>query len=267
MNAEDQILLQHDFNKIIKWASDWQLNINVSKTKVLVIGNKRFNWKYQLNGVVLEIVTFIKDLGVIVHSNLTFTCHVNDILKRAYLAIRQIFINFKNHDLNFYRNMYVLYVRPILESLCQIWSPLLKFNKDRIENVQRHFTKRIKEIAHLSYVQRLVALNVDTLEERRRYFDLTLMYKITHDIYDVKLDSVILKPFARGHDFNLSVLSCKSTKRKVFLYQDYQIMEFFAWYHCECILKPIQIICETQKERITAVPFYVVHLGFNISYK
>ena len=50
--------------------------------------------------------------------------------------------------------------------------------KNKIESVQRRFTKRLKGLHSLSYVNRLKALNDDSLELRRLKTDLVTVYKI-----------------------------------------------------------------------------------------
>ena len=54
----------------------------------------------------------------------------------------------------------------------------------RVESVQRHFTKRISGLNHLSYHERLRALNIPSLEYRRSRGDMIETYKILHTIYD-----------------------------------------------------------------------------------
>src|SRR5664279_893447 len=49
---------------------------------------------------------------------------------------------------------------------------------EMLENVQRRFTKRIPGMFNLTYHQRLVALDLESLEIRRLRFDLLLTYKI-----------------------------------------------------------------------------------------
>ena len=51
-----------------------------------------------------------------------------------------------------------------------------------LERVQRHFSKRINVLRHLSYEERLASFELDTLECRRLKADLTLCYKIMHDL-------------------------------------------------------------------------------------
>ena len=64
-----------------------------------------------------------------------------------------------------------------------------------IERVQRHFTMRITELRDFSYRERLSLINSDTLEYRRLSSDLTLYYKIFHN----------LTPWSPTEYFNVSV--------------------------------------------------------------
>ena len=65
-----------------------------------------------------------------------------------------------------------------------MWSPYKKKDIDRIEKVQRHFTKRITNVKTLSYHDRLKTLKLPSLEYRRLRGDLIEVYKITHNVYD-----------------------------------------------------------------------------------
>jgi len=62
---------------------------------------------------------------------------------------------------------------------------LLKSN----ESVQRRFTKRIA--SHLSYSERLEFLELESLEYRRLIADLTMMYKIIHNLVDVDRNALL----------------------------------------------------------------------------
>ena len=76
-----------------------------------------------------------------------------------------------------------------------------------MESVQRRFTKRIPEVASLSYPERLKFLGLDTLELRRLRTDLIETFKITRNYYDVNCDEFFQFAPAtstRGHDQKLS---------------------------------------------------------------
>ena len=75
-------------------------------------------------------------------------------------------------------------VRPHLEYANSVWCPYLKKDINRIEKVQRHYTKKIHNMKGLTYHQRLEKLKLPSLEYRRVRGDLIEVYKITHNIYD-----------------------------------------------------------------------------------
>ena len=80
--------------------------------------------------------------------------------------------------------LFIALVRPILEYANPVWCPMYKKDIERIEKVQRHFTKRICGLNKLSYPERLKELNLPSLEYRRARGDMIETYKMTHDIYD-----------------------------------------------------------------------------------
>ena len=109
-------------------------------------------------------------------------------------------------------------VRPILEYANSVWSNNSRKNIDSIEHVQRFFTKCIVEVKDLSYEERLIFLNLPSLEFRRFRGDLIETYKITHGIYDV-ISTKSLFTYAenntslRGHNYKLEKVR---TNKKAF---------------------------------------------------
>jgi len=45
-----------------------------------------------------------------------------------------------------------------------IWNPTKKYVIDKLENIQRRFSKRVPSLSHLSYLERLSALGLEPLE-------------------------------------------------------------------------------------------------------
>ena len=64
--------------------------------------------------------------------------------------------------------------RPMLEYCSPVWSPHTKCQINKIENVQRFFTKRIAGLWPLCYDRRLAVLKLLSLEYRRTFNDLAL---------------------------------------------------------------------------------------------
>jgi len=85
-----------------------------------------------------------------------------------------------------------------------------------LERVQRHFTKRITELHDLSYQERLTMLNLETLEYRRPSSDLTIYYKVFHNLtpwapsyyFDIRIPPHNLHSV--DHDFNIRKPLCRT---------------------------------------------------------
>lgn len=212
----DCLKLQTDLDNVSKWADMWQMTLNPEKTKVLTIGNKKVDFDYVLNGIRVEKVNHIKDVGVIIQSNLKFTMQCSNVVKKAYFVIRNIFTTFKGHDCDFYSKMYTCYVRPQLEYACQVWSPHLKTNIDRIESVQRYYTRRICP-NNTPYLERLTFLNIKTLENRRICSDLTMFYKVINNVTCVDVQEYYsFVNRSRGHSKHLFMYYSRTNIRKFF---------------------------------------------------
>ena len=66
-----------------------------------------------------------------------------------------------------------------------IWSPRLIHDIMKIEKVQRHFTKRLRGLKHLSYSDRLNKLGLPSLELLRLHLDLVYCYKIVFGLVEL----------------------------------------------------------------------------------
>ena len=111
---------------------------------------------------------------------------------------------------------YIVYIRPLLEYNCVVWSPYLKRDIHRLENVQRRFTKRLPNMKHLSYTKRLVSLELPSLELRRLHADLVYCYKIVFGHVDLKFEDFFeYSPVSvmRGDAYKLYKMRCSSKIR------------------------------------------------------
>jgi hypothetical protein len=115
-----------------------------------------------------------------------------------------------------------VYVRPLLEYACCVWSLVYANAIQQIESVQRRFTKRLPAISSFTYAQRLAELNMDSLEFRRLHYDLILTYKFLFELVDVcptqffKFVSVDSGQNIRGHQFKLFQNFCRINTRQHF---------------------------------------------------
>ena len=78
-------------------------------------------------------------------------------------------------------------MRPLLEYCSPVWT-VTAINK--LESVQRVFTKRMPDMMSLSYDARLQLLGLERLELRRIHCDLIMCFKITHQLVSIPFSSM-----------------------------------------------------------------------------
>ena len=125
-------------------------------------------------------------------------------------------------DVDMFKTVYKSLVRPHLEYACQSWSPHLKKDICLLEQVQRRATAIVPEFTDLPYPDRLKALGLTTLEDRRIRGDLIEVFKLTHGLTNIdpsqffEYAPVGLGPATRGHNLKLSVPHVRLDVRKYF---------------------------------------------------
>ena len=193
------------------WTTEWQLNFNETKCKILHLGENNPNRKYYIgNGdtrIELESTILEKDLGVQIDPQLSFDDHINMIIKKASSKSAQILENFTYRSKKVLVPLFKSLVRPVLEYANNTWNSNHRYHVDDIEAVQRRFTRHILEAKKLPYEERLKKINLPSLEFRRFRGDLIETYKIAHHIYDKISVNSLLKFRAnsrlRGHNFTI----------------------------------------------------------------
>ena len=140
----------------------------------------------------------MRDLGVIVDSTLKFEQHVSAVVHKAHTRANLI----------------------LLEYCTPVWSPQYNYLTEKVERVQRHFTKRLHGLKNKSYTERLKLIGLQSLERRRLNYDLILTYKILHGITETSL----IRNFSRqeysrtrGHGWKLEKPFCSWDIYKHFL--------------------------------------------------
>ena len=182
--------LQEDLNKIGEWSQKWQMPFNVDKCKVMHIGHKNINAKYELLGKEIESCQQEKDLGVIITNDLKPSRQCIEAEKKAQKILGYIKRQFKTRKKKTILTLYNALVRPHLEYNVQFWSPSLRKDIERLEAVQARATKLIPSIRHLSYHRRLNRLDLFSLEKRRLRGQLIETFKILNGINNVNSESL-----------------------------------------------------------------------------
>ena len=200
------------------WFREWQLKINVGKCEVLHLGHSNIHFLYRINNFIVPERDHCKDLGIMVSSDLSVHSHCSKIARSAFYRLRQFKQTFLCRDVTFRIFLYTTYLRPLVESNTPVWNPYCKCDIDKIENFQRKFTKGLPGLRNMTYMERLNATKLDSLEVRRIHFDLILLFKIVHNLVDIPFDHYFSfnNNNTRGHAYKLNVNYCRTMKRKYF---------------------------------------------------
>ena len=117
--------LQACLNKLESYCNKWHLNVNVKKTKTMVMapGNPKLP-NFYFNGETLECVKTYKYLGLVISNNGKTTNMVNDRIlkaKRASFALKQAISTTQNISTKLSLSLFDKQIEPILLYGSPIW--------------------------------------------------------------------------------------------------------------------------------------------------
>ena len=164
---------------------------------------------------------------------MTIACfyeYINDIVAKAFQRVNLLFRSFISGNASILVKAYITYVRPLLEYCTHIyiyiyiyiWSPFQLYLIQKLERVQKYFTRRLLFKSQLPYLAWLDTLKLESLEIRRIKFDLKLCYIIMNGLCCLDRDkffTLALPSNTRGHNFKLTKAFCKTNQSFHFFFQ------------------------------------------------
>ena len=218
--------LQSNLDLFFKWSEQWQLSIAFNKCQVLHLGYHNLHPVYTLGDSLLQSCNQVKDLGVIMSSNLDSTAHCAEIASRATARIGVLFRSFSTKDHRVLVLAYTVYIRPILEYASTVWSPHHNKDVDMLESVQAMFTRRLYRRCRLTYTEsnlRGEFLALSALVQRRQRADLTMCWKLLHGKLNQSYAELLTLagdrlsgPSTRSNGYKLAVQRSRLDVRKFF---------------------------------------------------
>ena len=146
----------------MQWCETWQLQLAPEKCGLCRVGNKSslnsINTHYFLNNTSIKRLDSVSDLGVTVDNSMKFDKHVCLITHKAFKRVHLILKCFSSRNKDLLVRAYITYARPILEYSSPVWSPHHKYLINKLEQVQKYFTKRIPGLWNQTYHDRLKIL-------------------------------------------------------------------------------------------------------------
>lgn len=219
---EDSVVFQANIKAIESWSLKYDMPFNYTKCSVMHFGGSNPSFPYYMNGAAVRCSDCEKDLGVYVDKKLNFVQHIDYITAKARRLCGWILRVFTTRDPVMLRKLYICFVRPVLDYASVVWSPCKKAQIDNIEAVQRKFTKRISSLRNVSYIDRLNALSLESLQMRRNNHDILFVCSIItsnvphmHMLFRLQRDNT--NKSVRGHGLCLARHRCNTRVRQEFV--------------------------------------------------
>lgn len=135
----------------------------------------KFKFEYQICGSPIPRENCVKDLGVLLDTELSYKQHISFTISKASRQLGFIFRAGKNFtDVYCLKALYCALVRSTLEYCSAVWSPYYQNSAARIESVQRRFIRfALRRLPWRdpfrlpSYESRCKLIDLDTLSVRR----------------------------------------------------------------------------------------------------
>ena len=187
-NTDDSEHFQKELDeKVYPWAPKNNMCLNGDKFEHHRIGNNLKIERHSYmdpNGEVINEKEYIKDLGVYIASDLTWTRQINEVVSKTTSMAGWALRTFQTRKELPMITIWNSLVRPCLDYCSPVWSPRpSNFQEiDLLEQTQRSFTKKIEGMEGLDYAQRLKKLHMYSIQRRSERFKIIYMYKIKENL-------------------------------------------------------------------------------------
>ncbi len=189
---QDVSLLQDDLFSVIQWSERNNMTLHMDKFEYMCHQHNRRSTLVELPFVSelyqysishdksLTPVGQLRDLGVLISNDLSWTPHIKTIANKARQKAAWVFSVFQTRSPVIMLTLYKSMVRSLLEYCSPLWHPSKISDIQELESVQKAFSARITGMSDLHYWDRLQRLSLMSLQRRRERFILLHMWKILH---------------------------------------------------------------------------------------
>ena len=136
------------------------------------------------DGSPIEEKSQLRDLGVQLSSDLSFSDHINNTISAANKMVGMVLRTFRRRSRFLMITIWKTIIQPKLDYCSQLWSPSDQSSIGRLESVMRNFTSKIQGCEEMNYWERLSHLKVYSQERRRERYQIILVWKIIQGLVD-----------------------------------------------------------------------------------
>lgn len=192
-SPSDCLSLQNDIDLIHKWSLTNKMKFNMSKCNIMTFYRKKkpIYFNYYLQGLCINRMNCMKDLGVTFDRTLTFHDHIASLAKETYRRLGFVLRNAKDfQNPKIITTLYNALVRSKLEHSACVWNPHHVTYTRMLEKVQKTFLrflyKKVYGYYPFMYPTKFLLghLGFNSLEVRRMVDQLTTCLKVLRGAVD-----------------------------------------------------------------------------------
>ena len=192
--VDDVRLLQDDLDLVCRWSGENNMQLHEHKFELMshrcfpsslfdVLPFSVEQCSYSVSGVVsLYPTPELRDLGLVVSSDLSWSSHINKITTTARSMASWVLSVFLSRDAVVMMTLYKSIVRSHIEYCCPLWHPTKICDIQAIESIQRCYTRKINGMSGFNYWERLKCLKLMSLQRRRERYIILQVWKILNNI-------------------------------------------------------------------------------------
>ena len=178
----DRSSLQKGLNKLCEWTTTNNMVFNEDKFQAISYSPKPEDSEKTAyttgKGTIIKEDAEIKDLGVLMHKNMTFNSQVQTAVTKAKQKSGWIMRTFRSREIDTIKTLYKQLVLPHVEYCSVLIHPHKITDIQSLESVQRSMTAKITAYKDYNYYQRLKLLKLYSLQRRRERYTVIYVWKI-----------------------------------------------------------------------------------------
>ena len=180
---EDTENFQADLEKLYSWQEENNMMFNSAKFEVIRYGRNEdlkntCDYLTPNAGGVIERKEKLRDLGIIMNERADFSDHVNHVCCKVNQKVGWILRSFIRRKPEFMQHMWKTYVQGHIDYCSQLWQPLQSGQLQKIERLQKSYTKRTPQVSHLNYWDGLRVLKINSQQRRLERYRIIYIWKI-----------------------------------------------------------------------------------------
>ncbi len=206
-NTDDlEGIINHDLIILSDWAKRWLVNFNPNKTEAMLFTLRQLDRPLVLTfeNINITFVEHHKHLGLTFSNNGKWHTHIHNIMvssSRVLGIMKKLKFQLCRQSLN---QIYVSYMRPILEYASVVWDNCAEYEKEQLEKIQNEAARIVTGLTRsVSLVNLRQEIGWQLLSDRRHLQKLSVMYKADNNQLPSYLTNLIPPQVNTGTHYNL----------------------------------------------------------------